>query len=68
MAELPKSSPERPTLRVLESSDAFFEESERQVALPLLAFLRDPFRGEARETFNRIESSRRPRGRLRPVR
>ena len=68
MAELPKSSPERPTLRVLESSDAFFEENERQVALSLLAFLRDPFGGEARESLERLEASRRPRGRLRLVR
>jgi hypothetical protein len=68
MADLPECSPKRATLRALETSDAFFEENERQVALSLLAFLRDPFGGEARESLNRIEASRRPRGRLRPVR
>ena len=68
MAELPKSSPEHPTLLILESSDAFFEENERQVALSLLTFLRDPFGDDARASLERIEASRRPRGRLRPVR
>jgi hypothetical protein len=68
MADLPESPPTRPTLRVLETSDAFYKENERQVALSLLAFLRDPFGGEARESLERLEASRRPRGRLRLVR
>lgn len=68
MANVPESVPKRPTFRALETSDAFFDENERQVTLSLLAFLRDPFVGEARESLNRIEASRRPRGRLRPVR
>lgn len=68
MADLPERMPQRPTLHLLESSHAFFEENECQVALSLLPFLRDPFGDSARESLAQLEASRRPRGRLRRVR
>lgn len=60
MIDDPKISSQCPKLHLLDTPNAFYKENERQVALSLLTFLRDPFGDDARDSLERIEASQRP--------